>query len=70
MTREFRIFAEISDGKNGHFHEEFDYICQENYLDEIDLMYLKTLAIELFPDVLFIQIYELAEEIKIPRRNK
>lgn len=68
--REFRIFAEIPDGRGDILHEEFEYICQEDYPDEIDIKYFKTLAMDLYPDVLFIQVFELAEECKIHRRDK
>ena len=70
MNREFRIFAEIPDGKGGIFHEEVDYLCQENYPDEVDISYFRTVALDAFPDAIFVQVYELAEEIKIQRGGK
>lgn len=68
--REFRIFAELPDGTGGTIYEEFDYICLDNYPDNVDVGYFKNLALSLYPDVLFVQVYELAEEISMKRKDK
>lgn len=65
MTRQFKIFVELPDGKGGKFTEEIDELCQDNYPDECDTNYFMRLAHELFPDAFYIQVYELAEEIKL-----
>jgi len=69
MSREFRIFAEIPDGKGGIIHEEIDHVVYDSYPDEVDTKYFISLALDLYPDCVFVQVYELAEEIKVSRNK-
>ena len=68
--RYFKVFAEVPDGRGNVFYEEIEHLEQNNYPDDADINYFKTIALDLFPDTSFIQIYELAEECKIHRSKK
>lgn len=68
--REFKFYAEIPDGKGFFFHELIEELTLDHYPDSIDIAYCKTLALDLYPDCTFIQVFELAEEVVLHKDKK